>query len=121
MEGDDAEATTGTQDRERGTERTAQIRELVVHRDAQRLEDAGRRVRRRRAPTLDAGDESPELVGSREPGRGATPNDRGRKARGLRLLPVLEKDPSQLVLRPVVHDVRGRHALVRVGAHIQWA
>ena len=120
VERDDRETAAGTQHAERCRKAALQVRELVVHRDAQRLEDARRRIDRARALGLDAEHELPEVVGREERLARASAHDRRRDAPGLRLLAVLGEDAAKLALIPGIHDVRRRDAKPGIGAHIEW-
>ena len=125
VERNDREAATGPQDGHCGVEAATKTLELVVDRDAQRLEDARRRIDG--PPTsgslrLHAEDETTEIVGLHERLAGAPAHDGRRDAAGLRLFAVCPKDITQRVLSPAVHDVcRRSDACVWVGAHVQRA
>ncbi len=123
VEGDDREAATRPQDGHGGLEAAPQVRELVIHRDAQRLEHARRRIdgpATSGSLRLHAEDETTEIVGGHEWLARAPPHDGRRDAAGLRLLAELGEDATQLDLTPRVHDVRRRDAAsVWIGAHVQ--
>jgi len=121
LERDHREAPAGTEDAHRRGETGVQVLELAVDRDADRLEHLGRWVDAARATRLHTGDESAKLIGAHEARLRAPTRDRARDARGLGLLAVLGKDPTQLRLGPAVHDVGRRDAKVRVGTHVQRA
>jgi hypothetical protein len=122
VKGDDREAATGPQDGHGGLEAALQIPELVIHRDAQRLEDARRRIDSPRSLRLHAEDETTEIVGRHEWLACTPPHDGRSDAAGLRLLAELGEDATQLDLTPGVHDVRRRDAAsVWIGAHVQRA
>ena len=120
VEGDDRETATGTEERECRRETAFQVVQLVVHRDAQRLEDARRGIDRARALGLDAEHELAQVIGREERLARATPHDRSRDPAGLGLLAVLGEDATELALIPGVHDVRRRDAKLGIGAHIEW-
>jgi hypothetical protein len=121
VERDDREPATGTQERKHGCETQAQIRKLVVHRDAQRLEDAGRGIDRARAPLLHTEDEAPEVVRGQERFARTAPLDRGRDAAGLGLLAVIREHVTERGAIPAVHDVCRGDGESWVGAHVQWS
>src|SRR2546426_5926104 len=121
MERDDDYPTTGTDDAHGRRERTLEIRKLVVHRDANRLEDTRRGIDAARPPRLHACDETAELVGRLERRFGAATDNRSRDARRLRFLAVLGEDTSKVLFTPAVHDVGRPDPCVRVGTHVQRA
>ena len=121
VERDDRETAAGAQERERGHKTALEVRELVVHRDAQRLEDARRRIDGAGTLLFDAEHEATEIVRSEERLARAAAHDRRGDAAGLRLFAVLGEDAAQLGLIPGVHDVGRRPAKVWVGAHVQRA
>ncbi len=121
VERDDRETPAGSEHAHRGLEALLQILELAVHGDAERLEDASRRIDAATTLVLHARDEAAEVVGHEEGLTGAAANDGGRDATRLGLLAELAERAAQLALVPAVHDVGRRDAEVRVGAHVQWA
>ena len=121
VERDDRETTLWSKERERGVQTLLEIRELVVHRDAQRLEHASRGIDGARALLFHAEHEATEVIRGEERLTRATAHDGRRDATGLRLLAVLGEDAAQLDLIPGVHDVGRRPAKVWVGAHVQRA
>ena len=121
VEGDDREATAGAQRAHGGLKALLKILELMVDGDAQRLEDARRRIDATPTLRLDARDEAAEVVGRKERLRRAAARDRGGDATCLGLLAELAEGAAQLALVPAVHDVCRRDAEVRVGAHVQRA
>src|SRR5687767_8089876 len=121
VEGDDRETTAGTQRAHGGFEALLKILELVVDGDAQRLEDARRRIDAAPTLRLDAGDEAAEVVSRKERLGRAPARDRRSDAARLGLLAELAERTAQLALVPAVHDVCRRDAEVRVGAHVQRA
>jgi hypothetical protein len=121
MERDHREAPAGAKHAHRRGEAGAQVLELAVHRDADRLEHLGRWIDAARATRLHAGNESAELVGRFESRLQSATGDRAGDACGLGLLAILGEDAAELRLGPRVHDVCRRDAKVRVGTHIQRA
>ena len=121
MERDDRETATGTEQGEGRLKSAPQVVELAVHGDAQRLEDARRRIDGAGALRLDAEHEPTEVVGGQERLARAAAHDRSRDATGLWLLAVLGEDAAQLALIPAVHDIGRRDHKVWVGAHVQRA
>ena len=121
MKGDDRDPPSGAEDAHGAGERRGEIRELVVHRDPERLEDARGRVDAPRTAGLHARDKAAELVRGLELRLGATADDRAGDPRGFRLLAVLGEDATEIACGPAVHDVGRREAKVRVGTHIQRA
>ena len=119
VERDDREAAARPQKREGGREALAQVRELVVHRDAQRLEDARCRIHCARSLRFDAEDETTEIVSLQERlARAASHDGRGDAPR-LGLLAVAHEDVAQVFLLPAVHDVGRLLFQSRIGAHVQ--
>src|SRR5258706_9792554 len=102
-------------------ESVLEVRQLVVDRDAESLEDARRRVDAARPPRLHAGDETAEIASHPDRRFAAATADRSRDARRLRLLAVLGEDASKVLLSPAVHDVGRRLAKIRIGTHVQGA
>jgi hypothetical protein len=98
-----------------------EVRELVVDRDTESLEDACRGVDAARPPRLHAGDETAEIVSRLERRFDTATDDRSRDARRLRLLAVLGEDSSKVLLSPAVHDVGRRGAKIRIGTHVEWS
>jgi hypothetical protein len=119
MEGDDDDASAGTEDAHGRRESLLEIRELVVDRDAESLEDARRGVDAARPPRLHAGDETAEIVSHLERRFDAATDDRSRDARRLRLLAVLGEDATKVLFSPGVHDVGRRLAKIRIGTHVE--
>lgn len=115
----DREAATRPQNRHGRDETLLKIRELVVHRDAQRLEDARCRVHAARSLCLDAKDEAAEIVGLQERLARAAPHDGRGDATGFGFLAVAHENVAQVFLLPAVHDVGRRLFQSRVGAHVQ--
>src|SRR5438874_12381837 len=102
-------------------ERALEIRELVVDRDAESLEDARRGVDAARPPRLDARHETAEIVGRPERRLDTATDDRSRDARRLRLLAVLGEDAAKVLFSPAVHEIGCPDASVRVRTHVQRA
>src|SRR5256886_2022381 len=121
MERDHDDPAAGTDDAHGGGERTLEVRELVVDRDAKSLEDTRRGIDAARPPRLDAGYETAKVVGRLERRLDTATDDRSRDARRLRLLAVLGEDASKVLLSPAVHDVGCPDASVRVRTHVQRA
>ena len=119
MERDHHDPTAGTHDAHRRGERTLEVRELVVDRDAESLEDARRGVDAARPPRLHPGDETAEVIGRLERRFDAATDDRSRDARRLRLFAVLGEDTSKVLFAPAVHDVGRRLAKIRIGTHVE--
>ena len=119
LERDHDDPSTGAENAHCRRESVLEIRELVVDRDAESLEDARRGVDAARPPRLHAGDETAEIVGHLERRFDAATDDRSRDARRLRLLAVLGEDASKVLLSPGVHDVGRRLAKIRIGTHVQ--
>ena len=108
VERDHREPAARPQHLERRGKRRLEGAELVVHGDAQGLEDALRRMpfaepRRGRDRELDHVD---ELAGARERRLLASADDRPRDRRGEPLLPVAPEDRHELALVPGVDDRR---------------
>src|SRR5688500_10072411 len=121
VEGDDREATAGAQRAHGGPQALLKTLELMVDRDAQRLEDARRRIDAAPTLRLHASDEAAKIISRKERLGRAPARDRGCDATRLGLLAVLAERTAQLALVPAVHDVCRRDAEVRVGAHVQRA
>lgn len=121
LERDHHDSSTGAEDAHGRRESLLEVRELVVDRDAESLEDARRGVDAARPPRLHAGDETAEIVSRLERRFDAATDDRSRDARRLRLLAVLGEDASKVLLSPAVHDVGRRLAKIRIGTHVQMA
>jgi hypothetical protein len=119
LERDDREAATWPQEREGRGQAQAQVRELVVDRDAQRLEDPCRGIDGPRALLFDAEHEPAEVVGLQEWLPRAAPHDGGGHAARFGFLAVAHEDVAQVFLLPAVHDVGRRLFQSRVGAHVQ--
>ncbi len=119
LERDHHDPSTGAKDAHGRRESLLEVRELVVDRDAESLEDARRGVDAARPPRLHAGDETAEIVSRLERRFHAATDDRSRDARRLRLLAVLGEDASKVLLSPAVHDVGRRLAKIRIGTHVQ--
>ena len=119
LERDHDDPSTGTKDAHGRRERLLEVRQLVVDRDAESLEDARRGVDAARPPRLHAGDETAEIVSRSEWRFDAATDDRSRDARRLRLLAVLGEDASKVLLCPGVHDVGRRGAKIRIGTHVE--
>src|SRR5438445_703680 len=66
VERDHDDPSTGTEDTHGRRESVLEVRELVVDRDAESLENARRGIDAARPPRLHAGDETAEIVGSSE-------------------------------------------------------
>ena len=116
----DREPAAGTQDRHGGDETLLEIRKLVVHRDAQRLEDTRGGIGP--APALlllHTEHESSEVVCREERLARTAAHDRGGYARRFGLLAVAREDVAKVVLIPAVHDVRRRDGESWIGAHVQ--
>ena len=121
MERDDPEPATGPEDPHGGGKTLLEVRDLLIHRDPQRLKRLGRRIDPPRSPRLHARDEAAELVRRREPVLRPATDDRSCDARGLRLLAVVGEHAAKVTFAPAVHDVCRRIANVRVGTHVQRA
>ena len=119
LERDHDDPSTRAENAHGRRESVLEVRELVVDRDAESLEDARRGIDAARPPRLHAGDETAEIVGSSERRFDAATDDRSRDARRLRLLAVLGEDASKVLLSPGVHDVGRRLAKIRIGTHVQ--
>jgi hypothetical protein len=115
----DREAATRPQQRHGRDETLLKIRELIVHRDAQCLEDARRGIDRARTLLFDAEDETAEIVGLQERLARTAPHDGRRDATGFGFFAVAHEDVAQVFLLPAVHDVGRRLFQSRVGAHVQ--
>src|SRR5437899_5405843 len=76
MERDHHDPPTGAEDAHGRRESVLEVRELVVDRDAESLEDARRGVDAARPPRLYAGDETAEIVGRLERRFDTAPDDR---------------------------------------------
>src|SRR5436309_14150369 len=76
MERDHDDPPARTEDAHGRSESVLEVRELVVDRDAQSLEDARRGVDAARPPRLHAGDETAEIVGRLERRFDAATDDR---------------------------------------------
>src|SRR2546430_1780836 len=121
MERDHRDPAAGADDAHRRGECLLEVRELVVDRDAESLEDTRRGIDAARPPRLHARDETAELIGRPEWRFDAATDDRSRDARRLRLLAVLGEDASKVLLSPAVHDVGRLDSTVGVGTHVQRA
>ena len=121
VKGDDRDPASGAEDAHRAGEPRREVRELVIHRDAERLEDSRGRIDAPRTARLHARDEAAELVGGLECRLGTAADDRAGDARGFRLFAVLGKDASEIARGPAVHEVGRSEPKVRVGTHIQRA
>ncbi len=121
VERDDREAATRSEDAHGGLEAAREVAELVVHRDAEGLEDAGRRIDLPGPAGLHARDEATELVRGHERAARPAAHDRARDARGLGLFTELGEDPPEVALIPGVHQVRRRAVEPRVGPHVEGA
>src|SRR5256714_10834241 len=121
MERDDRDPAAGPHDAHRRGECLLEVRELVVDRDAESLEDTRRGIDAARPPRLHARDETAEIVGRPERCFDAATDYRSRDARRLRLLAVLGEDASKVLLSPAVHDVDRPDPSVRVRTHVQRA
>ncbi len=121
VEGDDREPTAWAQRPHGGLEALLKILELMVDRDAQRLEDPRRRIDAAPTLRLHARDEAAEIVCRKERLRCAASGDRSSDATRLGLPAELAEGAAQLALVPAVHDVCRRDAEVWVGAHVQRA
>jgi hypothetical protein len=121
VERDDRETPSGTKDPNGGLEALLEILELAIDRDAQRLEDARRRIDAASTLCLHARYESAEIVRGEERLARAATHDRGGDTTRLGLLAELAERAAQLALVPAVHDVGRRDAEVRIGAHVQWS
>src|SRR5256885_4749559 len=119
MERDHDDPPTGAEDTHGRRESVLEVRELVVDRDAESLEDARRGVDAARPPRLHAGDETAEIVGCPERRFDAATDDRSRDARRLRLLAVLGEDAAKVFFSPAVHEVGRRSAKTRIGTHVE--
>ena len=97
----------------------SRLRELVIDRDAESLEDARRGVDAARPPRLHAGDEAAEFVRCLERRLDTATDDRSRDARRLRLFAVLGEDASKVLFSPAVHEVGRRLAKIRIGTHVE--
>src|SRR3954467_15668027 len=98
-----------------------ELRELVVDRDADRLEHAlgrmaGGEPRRRRHC---ADDRLDQLVRRLERPPRAVADDRARDLAGVALLPVLAEHARQLALVPAVDEVGGSELLLLIHAHVE--
>src|SRR5439155_253241 len=89
--------------------------ELVVDRDADRLEGPGGGVEAR-TPATEAAHDPSELGGRRERSRA---HDRARHPPRAGLLPVVGDQAGEVALGPGVHDLGGRERSGRVHAHVQ--
>ena len=121
MERDHDDPPTGAENAHGRSETLLEVRELVIDRDAESLEDARRGVDAARPPRLHAGDETAEIVGCPERRFDTATDDRSRDARRLRLFAVLGEDASKVLFSPAVHDVGRRLAKIRIGTHVQGA
>jgi len=121
MERDDAEAAPGRQEVGGLRERRLEAPQLVVDRDAERLERSGRGVDPPGAPVWwnGRGHQLRQLSragdGPPGPGRHETPRD----PPGRRLLAVGGEQPRQLGLGGPVHELGGRHGLVGIESHVE--
>src|SRR5438128_2122901 len=75
VKGDDRDPASGAEDAHRAFERHREVRELVIHRDAERLEDPRGRIDAPRTAGLHARDEAAELVSGPEGRLGAAADD----------------------------------------------
>jgi hypothetical protein len=121
MERDHDDPPARAEDAHGRRESMLEVRELVIDRDAESLEDARRGVDAARPPRLHAGDETAEIVGCPERRFDTATDDRSRDARRLRLLAVLGEDASKVLFSPGIHDDGRRVAKVGVGSHVQRA
>ena len=121
VKGDDRDPASGAEDAHRAFERHREVRELVIHRDAERLEDPRGRIDAPRTAGLHARDEAAELVSGPEGRLGAATDDRPGDPCGFGLFAVFGEDAAKVVPGPAVHDVGCSEAKVRVGTHIQRA
>jgi len=119
VERDHHDPSAGTEDAHGRRECLLEVRQLVVDRDAESLEDARRGVDAARPPRLHAGDETAEIVRRSEWRFDAATDDRSRDARRLRLLAVLGEDASKVLLCPGIHDVGRRGAKIWIGTHVE--
>src|SRR5256712_12933571 len=62
VKGDDRDPASGPDDAHRARERLREVRELVIHRDAERLEDPRGRIDAPRSAGLHARDKAAQLV-----------------------------------------------------------
>ena len=121
VERDDRDPPTRTEDAHRREESALDVRELVVDRNPECLEDTRRGVDVARALLLHAVHEATEVVRSEERLARAAAHDGGRDATGLGLLAVLGEDTSKVFFAPGIHEVGRCDAKVRVGTHVQRA
>ena len=121
VEADGRQATAGAQHAVGLVQAPGQRFQLVVDHDAQRLEDAARRVAgaeagRRRDVALD---DLHQLAGGGERRRGAGAHQAARDVARVALLAVAAEDAGELVFGQRVHEVGGRDLQRRVHAHVQ--
>jgi hypothetical protein len=119
MERDHDDPPTGAENAHGRSETLLEVRELVIDRDAESLEDARRGVDAARPPHFHACHETAEIVGRLERRLDAATDDRSRDARRLRLFAVLGKDATKVLLSPGIHDVGRRLAKIRIGTHVE--
>src|SRR3989442_9355126 len=121
VKGDDRDPASGAEDAHRAFERHREVRELVIHRDAERLEDPRGRIDAPRTAGLHARDEAAELVSGPEGRLGAAAAARPGDPCGFGLFAVFGEDAAKVVPGPAVHDVGCSEAKVRVGTPIPRA
>jgi hypothetical protein len=120
VEGDHAEAGAAGEAAADRVEAALERAELVVHRDAERLEDAGRRVAATGARD-DVRDGVGEVAGGAEGTVAADVHEMGHDADGGVFLAVFAEDADEFLGRLLVHDVGGRARGVGAHAHIERA
>ncbi len=116
MEGNDNKPPTGTEQISRLRQSFGKGDELLVDCDAQRLEDARRRVYS--VPMADdACDQAGQLPGS---GQGTSCHDGAGDAARVPFLSEFPEESGELLLRESVDEIGSRSALISVEPHIEW-
>ena len=118
MEGDDGQPPAGPEHPLGGVQRPRQFAELVVDGDAERLEDAGRRMQAARLGADQPGDEIGQLRGGLDAALAAFFDDGAGNGPGPPLLAVMKEDVGQLRLAGFVEEVGGARP-VPLHAHVE--